>query len=479
MRPAEDLRVEQRRGPAGRLGAGTGREKGAGRKLAAWTGARCRRRQDDRSKYTLLTESTRRVGTAWPAASPRARQPNASARSVKEFARFADSKCRIFRAKSASFRRVYNGSPQGADGSSRQGEHMVEIINPDGSGSTSPARGGQILVAAMGLGSSFNRWKNDAQLRGRYDFGAKTRWRRFWPQRPNHSSVIGTCSSTTAPSCVASAFPLPSRPFCSSSCWCSSAGPVTPPRGCSPRRARRSCSLSDATEARARKIEQRQALIEAILTGAEIDETAIAAAAAGGRGADAGPLGRVEQHPAGAGRADRPGARCALPDHRRRAAASSASRRRASKQSAARSRQPARPTRRSSSCSPAGRSSTTCRTARSPCRPTSRSRPRAFTSGYGVRSDPFRAAPRCTPGSTSPGPIGTPIYATADGTITDAGYNSGGYGNLVKIDHGRGIETRYGHLSAMIVRAGQRVTPRRSHRPHGLDRPLDRQPPSL
>ena len=39
-----------------------------------------------------------------------------------------------------------------------------------------------------------------------------------------------------------------------------------------------------------------------------------------------------------------------------------------------------------------------------------------------------------------------------------AGWNSGGYGNLVKVDHGRGIETRYGHLSAILVRAGQRVT---------------------
>ena len=55
------------------------------------------------------------------------------------------------------------------------------------------------------------------------------------------------------------------------------------------------------------------------------------------------------------------------------------------------------------------------------------------------------------------GPVGTPIYATADGTVTDAAWNSGGYGNLVKISHGRGIETRYGHLSAVLVRPGQRV----------------------
>ncbi len=81
-----------------------------------------------------------------------------------------------------------------------------------------------------------------------------------------------------------------------------------------------------------------------------------------------------------------------------------------------------------------------------------------FTSGYGVRSDPFKGRAAMHAGIDLAGPLGTPIYATADGLVTDAGYNSGGYGNLVKLDHGRGIETRYGHLSAMLVRAGQRVT---------------------
>jgi murein DD-endopeptidase MepM/ murein hydrolase activator NlpD len=55
-------------------------------------------------------------------------------------------------------------------------------------------------------------------------------------------------------------------------------------------------------------------------------------------------------------------------------------------------------------------------------------------------------------------PIGTPIYATADGIVSDAGWNSGGYGNLIKVDHGSGIETRYGHLSRILVSPGQRVT---------------------
>jgi murein DD-endopeptidase MepM/ murein hydrolase activator NlpD len=53
---------------------------------------------------------------------------------------------------------------------------------------------------------------------------------------------------------------------------------------------------------------------------------------------------------------------------------------------------------------------------------------------------------------------GTPIYATADGTVLRAGWNSGGYGNLVEVDHGRGITTRYGHMSAILVSAGQHIT---------------------
>ena len=82
----------------------------------------------------------------------------------------------------------------------------------------------------------------------------------------------------------------------------------------------------------------------------------------------------------------------------------------------------------------------------------------AFTSGYGVRSDPFKGRAAMHAGIDLAGPTGTPIYATADGVVSDASYNSGGYGNLIKIDHGRGIETRYGHLSSFSVRAGQRVT---------------------
>jgi murein DD-endopeptidase MepM/ murein hydrolase activator NlpD len=80
-----------------------------------------------------------------------------------------------------------------------------------------------------------------------------------------------------------------------------------------------------------------------------------------------------------------------------------------------------------------------------------------FTSGYGVRSDPFKGRAAMHAGIDLAGPIGTPIYATADATVGRSEYNSGGYGNLVELEHGHGIQTRYGHLSRSLVTAGQRV----------------------
>ena len=82
----------------------------------------------------------------------------------------------------------------------------------------------------------------------------------------------------------------------------------------------------------------------------------------------------------------------------------------------------------------------------------------SFTSGFGVRADPFHAGAAMHPGIDLAGAYGTPIYATADGTVIRAGWNSGGYGNMVELDHGRGIVTRYGHMSAVLVHAGDRVT---------------------
>ena len=81
-----------------------------------------------------------------------------------------------------------------------------------------------------------------------------------------------------------------------------------------------------------------------------------------------------------------------------------------------------------------------------------------FTSGFGVRSDPFHAGAAMHPGIDLAGAYGTPVYATADGTVLRAGWNNGGYGNLVEIDHGRGITTRYGHMSAILVRDGDHIT---------------------
>jgi murein DD-endopeptidase MepM/ murein hydrolase activator NlpD len=79
-----------------------------------------------------------------------------------------------------------------------------------------------------------------------------------------------------------------------------------------------------------------------------------------------------------------------------------------------------------------------------------------FTSGYGVRSDPFQRRAAMHAGVDLAGPVGTEIYATADGIIKRSQVVSG-YGNLVEIDHGRGIQTRYGHLSKLLVRPGQPV----------------------
>ena len=61
------------------------------------------------------------------------------------------------------------------------------------------------------------------------------------------------------------------------------------------------------------------------------------------------------------------------------------------------------------------------------------------------------------PGIDIANDMGTPIRATADGVVSIAGWNSGGYGNMVDIDHGNGVMTRYGHASYVVVSAGQQV----------------------
>jgi murein DD-endopeptidase MepM/ murein hydrolase activator NlpD len=80
----------------------------------------------------------------------------------------------------------------------------------------------------------------------------------------------------------------------------------------------------------------------------------------------------------------------------------------------------------------------------------------AINSGFGVRSDPFLRRAAMHAGVDMPGPIGTQIFATADGIVGRAG-RAGGYGNLIELDHGRGVQTRYGHLSAILVQPGARI----------------------
>jgi murein DD-endopeptidase MepM/ murein hydrolase activator NlpD len=80
-----------------------------------------------------------------------------------------------------------------------------------------------------------------------------------------------------------------------------------------------------------------------------------------------------------------------------------------------------------------------------------------WTSGFGTRDDPKGAGRRMHEGTDMAAAYGTPIYATADGVVTYAGWENG-YGRLIKIKHDFGVETRYGHLSGIRVEVGQRVS---------------------
>ncbi|MDQ2089044.1 M23 family metallopeptidase [Marimonas arenosa] len=80
-----------------------------------------------------------------------------------------------------------------------------------------------------------------------------------------------------------------------------------------------------------------------------------------------------------------------------------------------------------------------------------------FTSGFGYRRDPKTGGRRLHKGVDFAGPVGTPLYSTADGVVTHAGWTSG-YGRLVKVQHEFGIETRYAHMSKIRVKVGQRVS---------------------
>lgn len=80
-----------------------------------------------------------------------------------------------------------------------------------------------------------------------------------------------------------------------------------------------------------------------------------------------------------------------------------------------------------------------------------------FTSEFGFRRDPKTGGRRMHNGVDFAAGNGTPLYSTADGVVTHAGWASG-YGRLVKLQHEFGVETRYAHMSKMRVKVGQRVS---------------------
>ncbi|GAA0468368.1 hypothetical protein GCM10009096_06570 [Parasphingorhabdus litoris] len=79
-----------------------------------------------------------------------------------------------------------------------------------------------------------------------------------------------------------------------------------------------------------------------------------------------------------------------------------------------------------------------------------------LTSSFGFRSDPFRGRRSRHKGVDMAGPVGTPIYATADGIVGRSQWVRG-YGNYIEINHGNEIQTRYGHMSRLNVKANARV----------------------
>ncbi|MGP1992398.1 M23 family metallopeptidase [Zobellia laminariae] len=80
-----------------------------------------------------------------------------------------------------------------------------------------------------------------------------------------------------------------------------------------------------------------------------------------------------------------------------------------------------------------------------------------MASGFGWRSDPFTKARKLHRGMDFSAPKGTPVYAPGDGKVTRADNGSSGYGKHIRIDHGYGYKTLYGHLSEYNVKKGQRV----------------------
>jgi len=79
-----------------------------------------------------------------------------------------------------------------------------------------------------------------------------------------------------------------------------------------------------------------------------------------------------------------------------------------------------------------------------------------FTSGFGVRNDPFLGRPAMHTGLDFRAASGDPIRATANGKVVSSGW-AGGYGRMVEVDHGNGLSTRYGHMSEINVKVGDQI----------------------
>ena len=80
-----------------------------------------------------------------------------------------------------------------------------------------------------------------------------------------------------------------------------------------------------------------------------------------------------------------------------------------------------------------------------------------ISSQFGQRVDPITHEVKHHGGIDFGGPVGTPIYATADGEVISVKISNKGYGNNVIIDHGNGYRTRYAHLNFIYVQIGDKV----------------------
>lgn len=80
-----------------------------------------------------------------------------------------------------------------------------------------------------------------------------------------------------------------------------------------------------------------------------------------------------------------------------------------------------------------------------------------ISSPFGSRIDPISGGHQFHKGLDLDGQTGDPIHSAADGIVMRAGFDPGGYGNVVDIDHGNGYMTRYGHCSQVLVKIGDLV----------------------